>query len=300
MAIPQNETNDWLDVLFAKRNKAYGAYDLRKNYSLHYRMAALVVASGVLVWVLSFFVWIWVAPAPPVLEKRNVIANFTQLKEPPSIQPPKVQAVKPNEGGKAGGGSPAETVKPTVKFVPPVVRQDNLVQNEEPPPKVETLKKVEASNETQKGDSTAVVVAAGSGNGVGTGNGTGLGDGNGQGNGSGSGTGSGEPLAPEVRTPAKMVRVVAPVYTPEAKSKGIKARVNVAVQIDDTGKVAQAKILRMWLIDKKGNETPTESLGYGLEESAIVAANRYLFRPAKLNNKPIASNDVLELLFGVE
>jgi protein TonB len=40
------------------------------------------------------------------------------------------------------------------------------------------------------------------------------------------------------------------------------------------------------------------SLGYGLEESALDAASRSLFRPAEQNGEPVATRTTITFTFG--
>jgi protein TonB len=298
---------NFLDILFENRNQEYGAYELRKSYFLTLRLAVLLGLAVAIVPLVGYF-WIEQLTTEPPKLKNEVIVQLDKLPPPPEIEKPKpkVEAPKANEGGKAGGGTPAATLKPTIKFVPPTVKKDEEIKKEEPPPKVNEIKpEVAISNQTQKGDSLATATARGTGGGVNNGNGTGVGDGNGTGNGTGDGTGSGTPTAPpppqpEERIAPRLVRITQPQYTEEARSKRLKARVEVLVQIDDTGKVTDARISRRWIIGRNNEETPTSKLEYGLEEAALSAASRHLFRPARLNGKPIPSEYTLDMKFGAE
>lgn len=296
---------DLLDIVFEKRNQDYGAYQLRRAYVSHLQKAFLIgVIISAVPLLLYFFISRLETPEPEV--KQDVVVKLDNLPPPPEIEKPKpkIEAAKPNEGGKAGGGTPAPSVKPTIKFVPPEIKRDEEIKKEEPPPKIEEIKQnVTVSNQTNKGDSLAVAETRGTGNGLGNGNGNEVGDGNGKGDGDGNGTASGTPATvpePDVRISARPVRIVQPQYTEEARSKRIKAKVAVEVQLDESGKVISSRIAKRWLIGRNGEETPTEKLEYGLEEAALVAANRHLFRPAKLNGKAIPSNYTLDMQFGAE
>ncbi len=52
---------DMLDIIFANRNKAYGAYFLRRNYSKYLGKA---LATGLLLIFLFFFVFFLAFPSP--------------------------------------------------------------------------------------------------------------------------------------------------------------------------------------------------------------------------------------------
>lgn len=113
---------EWLDVVFDDRNKAYGAYDLRKHYASTMVKATLVM--------IAFIVAGWVAiklttisvPADELIHTTIVDIH------PPIIKPP-VDEPKPND-------PKPEPLKPqpqaaTTRFVPPVV-VDKPVVDEAP------------------------------------------------------------------------------------------------------------------------------------------------------------------------
>lgn len=296
----EDAQQEWLDVLFASRNKAYGAYDLRQAYGRHYLRAAVFTIGLSVLCALGYILQKVLFPPAPEPITKPVIAQFTELPPPPSVKPPpRIELPKSQPGGSQGGSPPAPTLKPTIRFVPPVVRRDEEVKDEEPPPSITELRKNEVSDQTRKGDSLAVWAHSGNGNGLGDGNGKGDGNGNGDGNGTGDGNGNGTPSAPDVRIPLKLVRIVTPEYPEAARSKNIKARVNVEVTVDEAGKVTLARIIKRSLLSKNGEETSIPRLEYGLEDAALSAANRHLFRPARLNGKAIPSTYVLDFSFGI-
>lgn len=107
-------------------------------------------------------------------------------------------------------------------------------------------------------------------------------------------TGGGATVGP------KAVRFVEPEYTREARRRRIRAEVIVEVFIDDRGRVQETSIEERFILDKDGaSKTPVTEVGYGLEEAAVSAAKRWVFRPARENGKPIASQTTLTFTFGV-
>ncbi len=121
----------WDDIVFEKRNKEYGAYINRKNYS-KYVLYALGVTVVVLLLVL-------VAPALAALIKSARGTEEPKLKEmtvtldqPPPITPqpppPDVRIPPP--------------VKTIIKFLPPKVTEKEVVE-EEPMPTIEEIKENE-------------------------------------------------------------------------------------------------------------------------------------------------------------
>jgi TonB family protein len=92
-------------------------------------------------------------------------------------------------------------------------------------------------------------------------------------------TAKAEPLAkaPEsvdlgVLTPADAVRMVVPAYSPIARKSGIKGRVSVTVQLDETGAVTEAK-------GTSGHQF--------LRSAAEDAARRSKFKPATVAGQPV-------------
>lgn len=139
-------TQDTLEILFAHRNRAYGAYQLRRAYPRYLARAfslgllfigAMLAAPHLFSAVRSVF------PAEPV----HVVATTTsiQIELPP---PPPPMPELP---------TPPPPVKSTVTFLPPVVKPDLLVQEEPPKESIEELErdKREISSVTREGDEDA-------------------------------------------------------------------------------------------------------------------------------------------------
>lgn len=107
-------------------------------------------------------------------------------------------------------------------------------------------------------------------------------------------TGGGTTVGP------KAVRFVEPEYTREARRRRIRAEVVVEVLVDDRGRVQETLIEERFILDREGgSKTPVTELGYGLEEAAVSAAKRWIFRPARENGKPVPSYTTLTFTFGV-
>ena len=131
---------------FDYRNKAYGAYWLRKIYQKR-----LLVALGLGAAVFS------VGLASPVIyasmddgsSERTELSRVVELK---AIEPPPLDPKEPPP--------PVEPPPPppkisTVRFVPPEVAPDEEVPEEEPPPPQDSLKQVQAAAVTLEGDPNA-------------------------------------------------------------------------------------------------------------------------------------------------
>lgn len=140
--------NEWLDVVFASKNKQYGAYQLRKaNGSTTTR--ALIIAS--VLYVIFFFapqIYALVADLAP--EEENLVQTEVVIVEPPPVDPttpPPVNIEPP----------PPQISE--IKFPPPEVKPDNQVRDEEPPKLVE-LQKANPGQRTIEGDPDAEIVIA--------------------------------------------------------------------------------------------------------------------------------------------
>ena len=133
------------EIVFANRNKAYGAYQLRQEYRGVINRATIFGAS---LFILAIF-------GPTLMDKlfqgdedQAVMVEVDLMNlppppldptEPPPPPPPPVEMPKVN----------------TVKFLPPEVKKDEEVPEETPPPTVEELKEAIAAEETVKGDPNA-------------------------------------------------------------------------------------------------------------------------------------------------
>ncbi len=134
---------EWLDVVFTDRNKAYGAYDLRKQNPKNTNKA-LVIGIAVFVFLLSFQTILNFISG--FIPKATEKVKITEVK---LATPPPIDKVKPPP-------PPPEPPKPKVdqiKFPPPVVKPDNEVK--EQPPKTEELEKADPGQKTIKGDPNA-------------------------------------------------------------------------------------------------------------------------------------------------
>src|SRR5687767_3398867 len=125
------------DLVFEGRNKAYGAYELRRDYSKHILWALLI---GVGLYVTAFTV-------PIILDQFRSAGDDTGAKElllteltaPPSLD----EEVKPPP--------PPELPPPpakTVVFTPPVIEEDEDVKIDETPPITEELVKADPNANT--------------------------------------------------------------------------------------------------------------------------------------------------------
>ncbi|WP_304235342.1 energy transducer TonB [Jiulongibacter sediminis] len=136
------------DIIFEKRNKEYGAYFLRKNYSKYLKRAAIYgVGASLLIlggaWGFNTFI-------APNLEKDGIevvdidlsaLEEEVDEEEPPPPPPPPEEEPPP----------PPPEIK-QVQFLPPEPKADEEVEIEEPPPTLEEVEKAVISNEDVEGE----------------------------------------------------------------------------------------------------------------------------------------------------
>jgi TonB family protein len=136
------------------------------------------------------------------------------------------------------------------------------------------------------------IASAGFGNGVATGQG---GGGRGYGGGQIQNTsfGNATPVAeaPTRRrveevaplTPVAVTSKPSPIYTDQARKQRVEGEVLVQVVFTASGQVQVLRVVR--------------GLGYGLDESAVQAAQKVRFVPAQRNGQPVDSTATLHIVF---
>lgn len=135
----------WEDIVFEDRNKAYGAYFLRKSYSKHVVLGAILT--------FTFFALVFASPyiaellkgEEEVVVTETKTVKYTDLAPPPPIQntppPPQVNIPPP--------------VKTVIKFLPPKVTDKEVVEEEEMPT-IEEIKQNDVGAETVEGTGEVV------------------------------------------------------------------------------------------------------------------------------------------------
>jgi outer membrane biosynthesis protein TonB len=99
-------------------------------------------------------------------------------------------------------------------------------------------------------------------------------------------------------TGARLLRAVQPTYPDAARREDVRARVRIAVQVDERGEVTSASIVERWRLSGDGTATPAAELGYGLEDAALAAARRSRFRPARADGAPVPTRTTITFTFG--
>lgn len=146
-----NNTNQDLDdIIFETRNKEYGAYFLRKNYSKFLRKAAIYGIGSCLLIIGG--AWGYQKFIVPALDKDSIevvdinLEDLQQEEEedlPPPPPPPEEEPPPP----------PPEVNQ--IKFLPPEPKPDEEVKIEEPPPPIEKTKDAAITTKTVESDNIA-------------------------------------------------------------------------------------------------------------------------------------------------
>ncbi len=147
-AVASQYRGDMLDIIFADRNKAYGAYELRRSYPKYLGRALIL---GLLLIGLFFAIPYILSAVSDALEKEKPIDVVAELGPPPDIDPNDVPPPPPPPPP-----TPPPPTRTTVQFVPPVIKKDEEVAQEEPPEVEKLLEtKADVGAETKQGNDEA-------------------------------------------------------------------------------------------------------------------------------------------------
>jgi len=139
---------DMLDIIFASRNKSYGAYQLRRSYPTYVTRALI---AGLLLIALLFLLPTILSTLSDLTQQDKPVDVVAELGPPPDIDPNNPPPPPPPPPP-----TPPPPTRSTVKFVPPIIKKDEEVQ-EEKPPAVEELvdKKEDIGTEDKQGNDDA-------------------------------------------------------------------------------------------------------------------------------------------------
>lgn len=110
--------------------------------------------------------------------------------------------------------------------------------------------------------------------------------------------GTDEPVATGGTRRARLLRVSEPAVPSAARQRDLTARVELEIVVTPQGEVEEATIMERYLIDASGNEQRVATLGYGLEEAALEAAQRLLYRPALRKGREVTERTTVTLTIG--
>ncbi|MDX2153020.1 MAG: energy transducer TonB [Bryobacteraceae bacterium] len=217
----------------------------------------------------------------------------------PDLAPwqPDIQPKKQAMGGGGGGGdrSPLPASKGKApkfsprQFTPPTTTPQEAKLMMEPtligPPEVKPPTVAMAQYGDPFGKVGLPSNGTGSGGGIGSGSGGGVGSGRGAGFGPGEGGGIGGGvyrIGGGVSAPVPIFKVE-PEYSEEARKAKFQGTVLLAIVVDEQGRTSNIRVLR--------------SLGLGLDEKAIEAVQKWRFRPAYKDGRPVPVSANVEVNF---
>jgi protein TonB len=208
----------------------------------------------------------------------------------PNLQP--YEAAKHGGGGGGGDRSPIEASKGKLpkpaprQFTPPRVDQVDAKLPMAPTIVSDAAPTISASNYGDPlGKSGTPSNGTGFGGGIGTGNSGGVGPGHGPGTGPGDGGGFGGGafrIGGGVSQPT-IIRKVEPEYSEEARKAKWQGTVTLSVIVDETGHARDLKVM--------------QSLGLGLDQKAMEAVEKWLFKPGMKDGKPVAVFATVQVTF---
>jgi len=250
------------ELIFARKNQEYGAYKLRKAYKKYLVFAMWMAIIIVVLVTTGPLIYRLVNPEDTTIKPRKKV-TITQLAPPPSIGEQK--EVQPIEA--------PPPLKSTIKFLPPVIRPDDQVQ-EEYVPTVEELKNVDPGLKTEEGQEGGVDYSL-----------------------------------LEVEESVVEEKVEAPTYfvaveempEPIGGIQGIQAKIVYSEIAKRAG--VEGKVYVLAFVDEKGNVTKTvvqKGLGAGLDEAAENAIKQTKFKPGKQRGVPVKVQVMIPIVFKLQ
>ncbi len=271
---------DYLDLLFAHRNKQYGSYDLRKNYKQRMGIALgltfllLLLAIGI-----PYLASRWsTIPVPP---------PATPAKEdiPVTMTPIPIHKPKPPET--SGSSRPKA---PSVRNLPPVVVAAKEIKPDDQPPTQEALKDKESGPANHEGEPGGTGPADAQ-----PGNGTG-----GTGTGSGMPGGSNEGLPPGNPAPLTFADHM-PEFPGGTAALMAFLRKHIRYPIQARENNIEGKVLLQFVVDAKGDITNIQlirGIGGGCDQEALrVVHSMPKWKPGRLNGKEVSVYFTLPISF---
>ena len=117
-------SSDWVDLVFEGRNKAYGAYRLRKSTTKRNILAMVAV---VLLLIVAFII----LTVKNFVDKQRAKVAMTQVAELTNYDQPKKKAEVKQKKVEVEPERVVERVKSSIKFTAPVIKKDEEVKPDE-------------------------------------------------------------------------------------------------------------------------------------------------------------------------
>ncbi len=246
------------ELIFAFRNKEYGSYKLRKSYKVYLSIAMWISIFLIILVTAGSTIYEMFNPAEEIIRSNH--PNVITLHQPPSIEKINEEVIV--------NVSPLKT---TIKFTPPVVKPDALVQNQNIPtidelinanPDVKTMEGIEGGYDNTLVEAEELVVKE-------------------------------EiklpeiylPYAEELPDPIGGVKgIQEKISYPEiAKRAGVEGKVIVKAFVDENGIVTRAEIMK--------------GIGAGCDEAALDAVLKTNFNPGRQRGNPVKVQISIPIIF---
>jgi protein TonB len=261
MADQLTPKSDIDELIFANKNKEYGAYKLRKAYKKYLSIAMWIAILFIFLATTGPAIYSMIVPGEDAsLKTRKVV--ITELAPPPSIGEQK--EVEPLEA--------PPPLKSTIKFTPPVVKPDEEVK-EEYIPTIDELKDVDPGTETEEGNPQGVDYSL---------------------------LEVEEKVVEKEEAPKYFVAVEEMpepiggitaiqqkiVYPEIAKRAGVEGKVYVLAFVNEDGNVTDAKLIK--------------GIGAGCDEAALDAVKKTKFKPGKQRGVPVKVQVSIPIVFKLQ
>lgn len=252
-------TADILDILFEGKNKAYGAYDLRRTYEKRIKIALIGTFTIIVLLFVGSFVSNSTSKGKPQIIVEDV--NLESVKEekkpeppppppPPKQEPPKIEMAK---------------------FTPPKIVKDEEVKPEDEIKEVEKLEDIKISTINQEGEKDDGIVAPPVEKGTGT------------------------VEAPKEEDYDKVFTVVQiPAEFPgglPAWAKYLERNLNRDLPVDNGAPPGKYTVIVSFIVDKNGGISEVQAEndpGYGTKEEAVrVIKKGPSWKPAVQNGRNV-------------
>ncbi|MBC7914859.1 MAG: TonB family protein [Pyrinomonadaceae bacterium] len=267
----------WLDLVFANRNKSYGAYELRLNADKRL-VQSLFISSSIVVCLFVF----------PMVQQKYLsshqdltkpLEKSTEFDLKRIIQPPSAK-LKPQEPAPAAK-QPKSMMQKTKGFVEPVAVNHSVTED---PPKVAEMQKTVVGTQNTDGplvNSNVNSIPSGTANGTGAAAVTAPGDGN--------SLVPVELLEKNPEFPGGMAAFVKYLqknlrYPDQARDAGMGGKVFLSFIVERDGRLTDVKVLK--------------GIGYGCDEEATrVLKKSPLWKPGIQNKREVRVLYTIPLVF---
>ncbi|HSP87332.1 MAG TPA: energy transducer TonB [Ignavibacteriaceae bacterium] len=249
---------DFNELVFASRNKEYGSYRLRKSYKFYLTVAMWISIFLIVVATVGSTINKIVNPEEVII--KNTEEPVITLQPPPSLEQIKKDIIVT-----------LPPLKPTIKFIVPVVKPDALVHNEIIPtvdellnanPDVETVEGVEGGY-----DKTLTFVEE-------------------------------EVVKEEIKTEIIFQTYSDILPEPIGGIKGIQEKINYPVIAIKAG--VEGRVIVRAFVDESGTVAKAEiikGIGAGCDEAALKAVVMTKFNPGKQRGIPVKVQVSIPVVF---